>query len=88
MEGYLLHPKLRLAGLDLYAGPLTTTNESFEQLIKFRDGVCACTNVIAVNRKLVTQSFEISLRILKTVSILIQKTFPERFVLIKIDVVI
>ncbi len=64
MEGYLLHPKLRLAGLDLYAGPFTTANESFEQLIKLLDGVRACTNVIAVDRKLVPQDFEISLCIL------------------------
>ncbi len=88
VEGYLLHSELRLAGHDLYAGPLSTTNESFEQLIKLFDGVCACTNVIAIDRKLVPQSFEISFRILQTISILIQKTLPERAVFIKVDIVI
>jgi hypothetical protein len=53
VEGNLLYSKLRLAGLNLYAGPLTTANESLEQLIKLIDGVCTCANVIAIDRKLV-----------------------------------
>ncbi len=60
---YYMYGKSRIP-TDLYAGPLTTANESFEQLIQLLDGVRACTNVIAVDRKLVPQSFEIVFRIL------------------------
>ena len=64
VKGHLLHAKLRLAGFDLNAGTLAAAYESLEQFIKLFDGICSCTNVVAVNCKFMPQRFEITFRVL------------------------
>ncbi len=86
MEGYLLHTELRLAGLDLYPSTLAATNERLEQLVQLLNCIRASTNIIAVDRKLVSQSFEIAFRILQAISIFIKKTFPERAIVVEVNV--
>ena len=53
MEGYLVHSKFRLAGLDFYASTLAATNESLEQFVQLFNRICARANVIAVDSKLI-----------------------------------
>jgi hypothetical protein len=87
MESYLLNSKFRLAGLDLYTSTLAATNERLEQLVQLLNCIYARANVIAVDRKLMPQSFEIAFRVPQAISFLIKKTFPES-ALIKVDVII
>jgi hypothetical protein len=88
MESYLLHSEFRLAGLDLYPSTLATTNERLEQLVQLLNCIRASANVIAVDRKFMPQSLEIAFRVSQAISILIQQTFPESAILIKVDVII
>jgi hypothetical protein len=70
------HAKLRLPSLDLDSRPLAAANENFKKLMQLVKTVRTSTDVIAIYRKLVSQGFQITLRILEAVAIAIQQAFP------------